>query len=122
MATDEEKAKTKQDSLDAIDTKLGNAGIVLNKCIAAKDKPGVDKANACIDRLNAKKTAIKDQAYVAAINDPDFSKAIAAIKAATDDMNKVAPNMADATQFVASLASFFTAAGKVVPALKGLSA
>jgi hypothetical protein len=115
-ASDDTKEGTKQAALKAIDVKLEAAGTMKNKCRT----PDCDvMMDACIARLGAQSTAIYDQAYVAADDDPDFAKAIAAIKQATKEMNDVAPNMASATAFVSSLAGFFTAAGKVVPALRG---
>src|SRR5947208_3611099 len=101
MANVSARNQTKQDALDAIDKKLIDAGTVKANCTTlACDQ----KMTQCIAALNAQSTAIYDQAYVAAIDDPAFDKAVAAIKQATQDMNNVASNMTSATNFINSLA------------------
>lgn len=112
------KEATKQAALVAIDNKLEAAGEVKNNCTTLACDQKMDK---CIADLGEQSTAIYNQDYIAAISDPDFTKAMTAIRQATEDMNDVAPNMTSATSFINSLAGFFTAASKIVPALKGLS-
>jgi hypothetical protein len=88
---------------DAIDLRNGGAA-------------GMD---ATIATLRQQKAAVAEQAYAAALNDPAMAAALAALRAATADMNTVAARMVSATTFISNVASLGTAANKVVTALKG---
>jgi hypothetical protein len=109
--------KTKLDALKAVDAKLRDAGKLFNDCTTLEC---AEKMTGCINALSKCAADIRDQAYVESIDDPECAKAIAKIQAATEEMNTVASNMASATAFIQSMTAFFTAANKVVPALKGL--
>ena len=108
---------TRQDALDAVGAKQSAAQDAWNACTTPQCRQQVTQ---CMTRLSQCATDIRDAAWVAAAGDPAFTRAVAAIQQATADMNAVAPNMASATAFINSLTSFFTAAGKVAPAIRGV--
>jgi hypothetical protein len=105
----------KADSIKAVDRKLADAQTMLNLCATEAD---IKAVSAEMDRMELERADIAAQAYEDQMNDKAMTAALDKITAATSEMNAVAPNLKSAAKFVASLASFFTAAGKVVPALK----
>jgi hypothetical protein len=107
----------KESCLDAYDTKLVNARQMLNASTVPADQASI---LAEIRTLRSQRTDILMQDYIGELTDPAMTAALGKITQATNDMNAVAPVMTSVTGFIASLASFFSAAGKVIPALKGL--
>jgi hypothetical protein len=107
--------EAKEDALDAFDDKLVAARKLLNSSPVG-DRP---KMLAEIQDLRKKRTDILMQDYIGQLNSTAMNAALAAIKKATADMSAVAPNMTSATAFISSLTGFLSAAGKVIPALKG---
>jgi|SRR5258707_7892654 len=74
------------------------------------------------DKINAlmhQKSTIAAQAYEAALDDPATARALAALKAITQDMNNVAQKMVSATAFITNFNALIAAADKVIPVLQG---
>lgn len=105
----------KEQALDAFDDKLVAARKVLNAS-PPRDRP---KMLAEIASRRKERTDILMQDYVGQLTSAAMAAALQKIQDATAEMNAVAPNMKSAADLIASLAGFVTAAGKVVPALKG---
>lgn len=98
-------------ALAILDQKLRAAGDMKNAGAAGMDST--------IDKLAELEERVAEQAYTAALDDPTMDQALAALRAATTQMNTVAAKMVSATTFIANLASFGTATNKVVTALRG---
>lgn len=95
--------------------------IVNQQIVAANElknsgKEGMDDA---INRLVAQRAHIAAQAYEAALDDPSMTRALAALKAVTRDMNAVAQNMMSAAAFLTHVNQFIAAANQIIPLLKG---
>jgi hypothetical protein len=80
---------------------------------------GATGLDATIVSLRDQRTALATQAYEAALSDPEMIAALAALKAASAEMDAVAAKMVSATTFITNVASLGTATNKVVSALKG---
>jgi hypothetical protein len=72
-----------------------------------------------IDDLEEQQAEVAAQAYAAGLDDPTMTEALAALKAATIDMNTVAAKMVSDTTFISNFAGLLGAATKVVSTLKG---
>src|SRR6266705_3424950 len=107
-------------TLDDINAARDAAIAILDeKIMAANDlkNSGVAGMNPTIAALAQQRAAVAQQAYAAALDDPAMAQALAALKAATAEMNTVAVKMVSATTFIANVASLSTAASKVVSGL-----
>lgn len=69
-----------------------------------------------IDKLNARRAEIFEQAYED--QESEVEAALAALKAATAELNRVAGEMTGATAFINKLANFGSAVDEVIDALK----
>jgi hypothetical protein len=74
-----------------------------------------------INALMAQQTVVAEQAYEAGLDSPTMVQALAALQAATAEMNTVAAVMVSVATFISNLASLLSATNKVVTALKGSS-
>jgi hypothetical protein len=72
-----------------------------------------------INALVAQQAHLAAQAYIAGLDHPTMARAMAALHAATNQMNTVAARMVSATTFVTNLVNLRSEANKVVSALKG---
>jgi len=72
-----------------------------------------------IDALVAQQAHVAAQAYIAGLDDPTMALALAALHAATNQMNIVAARMVSATTFVTNLVNLKNEANKVISALRG---
>ena len=72
-----------------------------------------------IEALRAQKADVAAQFYTAALDDPTMAQALAALTAATAQMNTVAARMVSATTFISNVASLGTATNRTVLALSG---
>ena len=72
-----------------------------------------------INALVAQQAHLAAQAYIAGLDHPTMALAVAALHAATNQMNTVAARMVSATTFVTNLVNLRSEANKVVSALKG---
>src|SRR5665213_3746739 len=111
MSTIDDINAQKDAALAILDQKILDAAGLRND-----GKPGMGDVLAT---LKTQRQAVFDTALDAALNSAELTAALATIKAATGDMTKVAARMVIATDYVSNIASFGTAASKVVSALKG---
>jgi hypothetical protein len=109
-------------TLDDINSERDAAVKTLNrKLLAAADlkNAGAVGMDNTINALATHRAEVAAQAYAAALDDPTMIRALAALKAATAEMNTVAARMVSATTFLSNVASLGTATNKVVSALRG---
>jgi hypothetical protein len=109
-------------TLDDINRKRDAALAILDqKLQAANDlrNGGATGMSDTINALAALETQVAEQTYAAGLDDPTMAQALAALTAATTEMNSVAGRMVSATTFISNVASLGTATNKVVTALKG---
>jgi len=98
-------------ALAILNQKLQAAGDLRNAGAAGMDR--------VINALAAQRETVATQAYEQALADPTMIQALAALQAATAQMNTVAAKMVSATTFITNIASLGTATNSVVSALKG---
>src|SRR5436190_1826680 len=103
MATIEQINAEKQAAVDLLDKKILEAG-------GARNAPGLSDAKISqldnvIDDLMAHRDAVFQQAYERAAGSEEMKIALAALKAATAEMNTVAAQMTTAAEFIAKTAS-----------------
>jgi hypothetical protein len=90
----------------------------LDEAIDLRDR-GAAGMDGTINALRAQKADVAAQAYTAALDDPTMAQALAALKAATAQMNMVAARMVSATTFISNAASLGTATNRVISVLGG---
>ena len=108
-------------TLDDINRERDAAIEILNqKLLAAADlkNAGAAGMDGTINALATQRAEVAAQAYAAALDDPTMTQALAALKAATAEMNRVAARMVAATTFIANVASLGNATNKVISALR----
>lgn len=106
----------KNAALQILDAKILAARTQRNAGVPPALEAKLDQA---IEDLQDQRQAVFDQAFEGALNSDAMAKALAALRSATADMNKVAAQMTTATKFVANAAALLDAADKVTTALKG---
>ena len=111
MTTINEINSERDAALAILNQKLQAAGDLRNAGAAGMD--GV------INALAAQREKVATQAYEQALDNPTMTQALAALQAASAQMNTVAARMVSATTFITDLASLGTATNKMVSALKG---
>jgi hypothetical protein len=79
---------------------------------------GAVEMDPTIHALMEQRQAVFLQAYVAALDAPEMTRALAALQRATTQMNIVAARMVTAANFIANVADLGIAANKVVTALQ----
>ncbi len=108
--------------LDDINSQRDAALAILDqKIVAANDlkNNGAAGMDRVIDALAQQRADTAAQAYAAGLDDPTMTAALAALKAATSEMNTVAAVMVSAASFLSNVTKLITAAGKVTATLKG---
>jgi hypothetical protein len=109
-------------TVDDIIAQRDAAIAILNKQIVAANDFKNGGATGMDDKINAlvhQRATIAAQAYEAALDDPATARALAALKAITQDMNGVARKMVTATAFIANFSDLIATANKVIPVLQG---
>jgi len=109
-------------TIDAINAQKDVAVAVLDQKILdgiTLKNAGQNGMDAPIHDLMVQRTAVYLQAYTAALNSQEMTAALAALTAATAEMNTVAAVMVSATKFISNVASFLGASNKVISALQG---
>jgi hypothetical protein len=110
MSTLDDILKQRDAAIEILQQKLEEANDLRNRAAAGMDD--------IINALVAQQADVAAQAYTAGLDDPTMALALAALKAATTEMNTVAARMVSATTFISNVASLGTAANKVVSTLK----
>jgi hypothetical protein len=80
---------------------------------------GAARMDDVIDALMTQQAYVAAENYIAGLDDPTMAQALAALHAATNQMNTVAARMVSAATFITNVASLGTATNKVVSALRG---
>jgi|SRR3954447_18770530 hypothetical protein len=96
--------------------------VLMRQIIAANDlkNGGALGFDEKINALEEQKAALAAQAYEAALDDPAMARALAALRAATKEMNDVARTMITATAFIANFSALIDATSKLIPVLEGV--
>jgi hypothetical protein len=90
----------------------------LDEAIELRDG-GAAGMTGAVSFLRAQRAEVAAQAYTAALDDPTMAQALAALRGAMAQMNKVAARMVSATTFVSNVAGLGTATNRVISALRG---
>lgn len=114
MSTEAEVLAKRDSCMKSIDDEIV-AARMLQSSSSQADSNSMESG---IADMRAKRTAISVQDYLGALADPAFKKAIDKIDAATADMNATAQIMRTVTGFIANVAGYVGAAGRVVSALR----
>jgi hypothetical protein len=121
MPTSADDIVTKKSSIDR--EKKTAVQILDDKIYQALEKKNGsndDKMSSVIHDLMDERTDIYVQAYAGSLNSDDMDKALAAMKAATADMTRVATEMKEVTDIIAKTGDLLAAGGKVVSTLRGV--
>jgi hypothetical protein len=109
MATLEDINKQRDAALNTLDGKIMAANDLANA--------GAVGLDATINDLTQQKADLAAQAYAGALTDAAFVAALTAIKAATQDLTRVAARMTTATSYIVNVGSLGAAVNHVITAL-----
>ena len=116
MTTMDDIDAQKDAALAILNAKILDARKQRNAGVPAAQEAPLDQA---IEDLAAQRQALFDQAFESALNSDEMNRALAALRAATADMSRVAAQMTTATSIIANVAALGSAVDKVTMALKG---
>ncbi len=102
----------KSEAVHILDLKIGEA-------IGLKNQ-GDARMSDVIHELMDERTDVYLQAYAGSLESADMAQALAAMKAATTQMNAVAQYLKTAADFIGKTADLLSASGKIVTTLRGI--
>ena len=116
MATLQDIENQKNTAVAMVNAKIADASA---KEAAAASQAEQDQWDGVIEKLNAKRDDIIDQAYEGETSAPEIQQAVDALRAATDELNHVAGQMTKLTSYLSFITALLGAADTVVGILSG---